>query len=255
MRSMLLKVCLPALLLGLAAPVAAQNLGESEILVTGSRIPQANLTSTSPVSVLGYSRPPAIGLKRTADFAVQFVTITGDTRDEQKRRDEIFDMVKRAIELAGRRDGIELSTGTLVVEPLTLGNYRNLPLGDEDEDEDYRPDTDSVSFIVKTPLSAGTDSKAALERINAFIKAVPAVGRAELNTNGDLTLSVVGPDKYRGEIIDKVAADARATAARLGPSYAVVANGLDRPVEWTRASLTEVYLYVPYSYSVTPVIP
>ena len=256
MRYMLRNACLPALLLGLAAPAAAQNLGESEILVTGSRIPQPNLTSTTPVSVLGYSaRPPAIGLKRTADFAVQFVTITGDTRDEQKRRDEIFDMVRRAIELAGRRDGIELSTGTLVVEPLTLGNYRNLPLGDEDEDEDYRPDTDSVSFIVKTPLSAGSDSKAALERINAFIKAVPPVGRAELKTNGDLTLSVVGPDKYRGEIIDKVAADARATAARLGPNYAVNADGLDRSVEWTRASLTEVYLYVPYSYSVTPVIP
>ncbi len=250
MRSIFRKACLPALLLGLAAPAAAQNLGESEIVVTGSRISSPGYGT--PVVV----RPPAIGLKRTADFAVQYVTITGDTRDEQKRRDEIFDMVRRAIELAARRDGIELSTGTLVVEPLTLDNYRNLSLGEEDEDEDdYRPDTDSVSFIVKTRLAAGMDSKAALERINAFIKAVPAVGRAELKTEGDLTLSVVGPDKHRGEIIDLVAADARATAARLGPAYAVVANGLDRPVEWTRASLTEVYLYVPYNYSVTPVLP
>ena len=248
MRSMR-KAFLTALLAGFAAPAAAQNLGESEIVVTGSRISSPGYGT--PVVV----RPPAIGLKRTADFAVQYVSITGDTRDEQKRRDEIFDMVRRAIELAGRRGGIELSTGTLVVEPLTLANYRNLSLGDDedDEDEDYRPDTDSVSFLIKTPLTAGMDSKAALERINAFIKAVPPVGRAEMKTNGDLTLSVVGPDKYRGEIIDLVAADARATAARLGPAYAVTANGLDRPVEWTRASLTEVYLYVPYSYSVTPV--
>lgn len=251
---MLRFLCL-ALMLAAASPAAAQNIGQSEVIVTGSRIPRANINSTEPVSVLGYSEPPVIGLTRVADFAVQYVTITGDTRDETKRRDEIFDMVRRAIELAGRRDGIELSTGTLVVEPLTLANYRNLDLGDEDEDEDYRPDTDSVSFIVKTRLAAGMNSKAALERITAFIKAVPAVGRAELKTEGDLTLSVVGPDKYRGEIIDLVANDARATAARLGPTYAVEANGLDRPVEWTRASLTEVYLYVPYSYSVTRVIP
>lgn len=250
MRHMILKAAIAASAIGIAPPAAAQNLGESEIVVTGSRI--ASPGYGQPVMI----RPPAIGLKRTADFAVQYVTITGDTRDEQKRRDEIFEMVKRAIELAGRREGIELSTGTLVVEPLTLSNYRNLSLGDEDEDDDdYRPDTDSVSFIVKTRLSAGMDAKAALERIEAFVKAVPAVGRAELKTNGELTLSVVGPDKYRGEIIDRVAADARATAARLGANYAVTANGLDRPVEWTRASLTEVYLYVPYSYSVTPVIP
>ncbi|MGZ8998740.1 MAG: hypothetical protein ACXW2T_07790, partial [Allosphingosinicella sp.] len=209
--------------------------------------------------IRGYSgqpepqRPPAIGLKRTADFAVQYVTINGDTREEKQRRDEIFNMVKGAIELAARREGIELSTGTLVVEPLTLANYRNLPLGEQDEDDDdYREDTDQVSFMVKTRLNAGMDAKAALERIAAFVKEVRTVGRAQMKTEGELTLSVVGPDKYRGEIVDLVAADARATAARVGPDYAVTANGLDRPVEWTRASLTEVYLYVPYNYSVSP---
>lgn len=228
-----------------AAPAAAQNIGDQEIIVTGTRIAAPG----------GQARPPAIGLKRTADFAVQYVSITGDTREEQKRRDEIFAMVRKAIELAGRREGIELATGTLVVEPLTLDNYRDLPLGDEDDDEDYdydnRPDTDRIRFLVKTRLGAGTDSRAALERIAAFIKAVPAVGRAEMEPDGDLTLSVVGPDQYRGEIVERVATDARATAARLGADYAVTATGLDRPVEWTRASLTEVFLYVPYSYSVT----
>ena len=73
-----------------------------------------------------------------------------------------------------------------------------------------------------------------------------------MEKDGDLTLSVVGPDQYRDAIVDRVAADAKAMAARLGPAYAVHANGLDRPVEWSRASLTEVYLYVPYSYSVVP---
>ncbi len=253
MRSFVRKACIPALLALLAGPAAAQNLGEAEIVVTGTRIPQANLSSRSPVTVLGMDRPPAVGLKRTADFAVQYVSIVGDTRDEQKRQDEILAMVKGAIELAARREGIELSTGTLVVEPLTLANYRNLQFEDADEDDDdYRPDTNQVSFLVKTRLSAGMDAKAALERITAFVKAVPAVGRAEIKTVGDLTLSVVGPDKYRGQIVDLVAADARATAARVGPDYAVTANGLDRPVEWTRASLTEVYLYVPYTYSVSP---
>ena len=36
-----------------------------------------------------------------------------------------------------------------------------------------------------------------------------------------------------------------------GADSAVV-GGLDRPVEWSRASLTEVFLYVPYTYVVVP---
>jgi hypothetical protein len=134
----------------------------------------------------------------------------------------------------------------MVVEPLTLTNYRNLPL-----QNDGRPDSERTSFLIKTRLS-GVDAKAALERIHNFIKSVPTVGRAELKPQGELTLSVVGPDQYRGQIIDLVAADARQTAAKLGQDYAVQAKGLDRPVEWSRASLTEVFLYVPYAYDVLP---
>lgn len=238
---------LPALLLAaLAAPAAAQNIGDSEIMVTGSRIARPGL---DPIETVETIRPPAIGMKRLADFAIQQVTIVGDTRDEAKRRDEIFAMVRKAIELAGRRGGIELATGQLVVEPLTLANYRNLEI----EEDDERDDVEQVSFLVKTRLAAGMDAKAALERIEAFVKAVPAVGRAEMEKDGDLTLSVVGPDQYRAAIVDLVAADARAMAARLGPAYAVHADGLDQAVLWSRASLTEVYLYVPYRYSIVPV--
>ena len=223
------------LLLATSAPALAQDLNSSEVIVT------ANRRSSSD-----YATMPLIGLRRTADFAVQYVSIAGDTREMPQRREEIFAMVRGAIELAARR-GVELATGTMVVEPLTLENYRNLPLFN-----DGRPDTDRVNFIVKTRLAAAGDTKAALERIEAFVKAVPAVGRAQMTASGGLTLSVVGPDQYRGQIVDLVAADARATAARLGPDYAVEARGLDRPVEWARATLTEVFLYVPYSYTVVP---
>lgn len=229
-------ICLALLLLAPAAAFAQESDGSEEIMVTGMRIGRDD----------DDERLPVVGLKRTADFAVQQVSVIGDTRDEQKRRDEIVAMIRGAIELAGRRGDIDLATGSTSVEPLTLANYRNLPLI-----SDGRPDTDRATFLIKTKLT-GTDAKAALDRIAAFIKAVPTVGRAEMRAAGDLTLSIVGPDQYRGQIVDLVAADARETAARLGPDYAVEASGLDRPVEWSRASLTEVFLYVPYRYTVVP---
>jgi hypothetical protein len=221
-----------------ADPVPVLAMGGEEIIVTGTRR-EAD----------GYDASiPAVGLRRLADYAVQEVRVTGDTRDQAKRRNEIYEMIRGAIALAAKRPGIELATGEMIVEPLTAANYRNLALTG-----DGRPDAERTTFLLKTKLGPGVDAKAALDRIAAFIKEVPTVGRAEMKENDDLTLSVVNPDQYRGQIVDLVAADARATAAKLGPDYGVDAKGLDRPVEWSRASLTEVFLYVPYTYSVVPV--
>lgn len=231
------------LVLGLAAallliePALGQGVGGDEVIVTAKRREADDYDASVPV----------IGLRRTADFAVQEVVVSGDTRDPAKRHAEIYETIKGAIALAAKRGGIELATGEMVVEPLTLANYRNLTLKN-----DGRPDSDRTSFLIKTRLAVGMDAKGALDRITAFIKAVQPVGRAELKENDDLTLSVVNPDQYRSQIIDLVAADARTTAQKLGPEYAVEAKGLDRPVEWSRASLTEVFLYVPYSYSIVP---
>lgn len=230
--------CVPAiLLLAMPLPVVAQSSDFSEIIVTAQRRQSDDYDE----------RIPTIGLRRVADYAVQEVSIAGDTRDEAKRRDEIFAMVRAALELAAKRGNIELATGEMIVEPLTLANYRNLPLKN-----DGRPDTGRTTFLVKTKLSANSDAKAALDRIASFIKDVPAVGRAEMKAVDDLTLSVVRPDSYRGAIIELVAADAKQTAAKMGADYAVEAEGFDRPVEWSRAGLTEVFLYIPYRYRVIP---
>jgi hypothetical protein len=223
-------------LMFLPAPALAQDPGMNEVIVTGSRINRDEE---------GGGRP-AIGLRRTADFAVMYVTIAGDTREIERRREEILSMVHNAIELA-QRSGVELATGDFIVEPLTLANYRNLSMNN-----DGRPDTDRVTFLVKTRLGADTDAATALQRIDRFVTAVPAAGRAEIRRIGELTLSVVAPDQYRDQILELVAADSRATAARFGPDYAVEARGLDRPVEWMRASLTDVFLYLPYNIVVRP---
>lgn len=225
-------------LLATAAPALAQ-----EVVVTGARrgaYLNAMDTGGSP------SARPIINLKRTADFAVQIVRIVGDTRETEKRREEIYAMIEGAIRLAGTH-GVELSVGDYIVEPLTMANYKNLPLTNAG-----RSDTDAVTFLVKAKLVPGMDSKTALERITKYIKAVPAVGRAEMIPLGNMTLSVISPDQYRTQIIDLIAADAAAMAAKFGPDYGVDVTGLDRPVEWARASLTEVFLYLPSAYTVRP---
>lgn len=214
---------------------AAVSVGSQEIVVTGTRR-----------EVEGYdSSMPSVGLKRVADFAIQPVAVTGDTRDSVLRHEEMYQTIRRAIELAGSH-GVQLAVGEIVVEPLTLANYRDLTF-----DADSRPDTNRVQILVKSSLS-GADAREATARIERFIKAVRPVGRALVVHNGDLSLSVVAPDQYRAEIVRTIAADAAAMAAKFGPDYAVEVRGLNRPVDWTRASLTEVFLYVPYDLVIRP---
>ena len=214
-------------------PVTA--IGHEEIIVTGTRREVDNYDSQSP----------AVGLRRVADFAVQPIKVTGDTRDADLRHQEIYETIARAIQLANSH-GVQLAFGDVVVEPLTLANYRSLTL-----DKDDRPDTNKVELLVKARLS-GTDARDATARIDRFLKAVKPAGRTLIDTNEDMTLSVVAPDQYRGEIGKTIALDAAAMAAKFGPEYAVEVRGLSRPVEWSRASLTEVFLYVPYELVIRP---
>ena len=231
-RQMIAAACL----LLAAAPAGAQDQQSAEVVVTGSRIEQDV-----------YSRDmPAVGLRRTADFLVQDVMIRGDTRDQKQRREEIRAMLVKAIQLA-KQHGVELAFGDYILPPLTLANVDDIAIA-----QDNRPDSEKIGFLVKAPLGGTETGAAAQERIEAYVKAVPEGGRAQMEEAGDATLSVVGPDSYRMQIADKIAEDARALAARVGDGYAVEIEGLNMPVQWARSSPSEVMLYIPYKLTEVP---
>lgn len=230
--------------LAAAWPVQAQDINEGEVVVTGSRSRQVYMdprTNRAIEAAEDASGLPSVGLRRRADFALLPVVVAGDTREREQRREEILTMVRSALASAGR-SGIELAIGDFFVVPLTTGNYRTLAfLGDG------RPDSERVAFFLKTRLGASADeANQAITRLEQFIASVPKAGRAEMRAGGPLTLSIVAPDQYRGRLLDLVAEDARAIAARFGPDQKVEAHGLDRPVEWRRAGSTEVFLYIPH---------
>lgn len=228
----------------LPVQVFAQDINSGEVVVTGTRARQTYMdprTNRAIETAEDASSLPSVGLRRRADFALLPVIVAGDTRERDQRREEILTMVRSALDLA-RRSGIELAVGDFFVVPLTPENYRTLAfLGDG------RPDSERVVFFVKTRLGASADeANQAVTRLEQFVRSVPAAGRAEMRAAGALTLSIVAPDQYRSQILDMVAQDARAIAGRFGPQQQVEAHGLDRPVEWRRAGVTEVFLYIPH---------
>jgi hypothetical protein len=244
MRKFLIGLAAAGVLAGVT-PACAQD-GSEEVVVTGMRMlnPDGN---RDHVVEIASSTPAAIQmLRRTADFAIQQVMVISDTTDEDEAHAEVYAMTRKAIDIAGGQ-GVLLATGELVVEPLTAGNFKELKIGEDDDSNG-----EQLKFLVKVPLAPGIDAKTALARIDKFIKAVPAVGRAEIKAYSELTLSVVNPEQYRGAIIDLVAKDTSNTSGRFGTGYGVEVTGLDKPVQWKRASLTEVQLFLPSNSTVRP---
>lgn len=222
-------------LLGGAAPLAAQanNAGDlGEVVVTAQRASQPFYQQQRPV----------VGLRRQADSAVQMIQIASDSRDEAERKREIQAMVAVALDRASAA-GLELVTGNFELVPVTKTNAKDLPYQGAG-----RPDTSRVLIMIKAKL-AGT-RLATQQRIDGFVKGVPKSGRGSIETYGGLNLTIVNPDQYRDQIVKLVAEHASRYAAMFGPDYRVAVSGIDGQVQWSQVSGTEVFLYVPYSYSI-----
>lgn len=227
----------PLLAVILGCAIAAPALAQDEVVVTGSKRGGGEMAS----QVAG------VGVKRRADFAVQRVTIYGDTRDKAMRRAEILATVKNAID-AGAKRGVALAYGDSVIRPLTLANYATKLSFTED---DSRNDAEQVSFIIKRPLKDG-DAFAALDRLSSFIKAVPLSGRAVIEPDGEAGVSIVDPGQYRAQVIAAIAADATASAKLFGEDYAAQVSSLAQPVRWVLTGPTEVLLYIQYDLQIVP---
>jgi hypothetical protein len=244
-----------------AGPARAQDDGASEIIVTASRI-------TAPGGVVIESRPPVIGLKRQADSAVRNIEIVSDSREADMRKREVLAMLLAALDRA-KGAGLSLVTGQLEVVEVTRDNWRDqFPAlagkadadaddeDDDDEDDDGKPkpgfeddgSNATVRLKVKTRLDGSIGNAQA--KITAFVKAVPATGRSQIAQKGGLALTIINPDQYRDEIYRRIAAGAQHAVGFYGADYGVQVTGLDREVAWKQVSNTEVFLYIPYGFTV-----
>lgn len=271
---------LALLALALAAPPAllAQDdggdpLGGAEIIVTGSMITPRTPPVTTMLPYL--DRRPLVGLRRQADGAVRVIEIQSDSRDADLRKREVTAMLMAALDLA-KREGLTLVTGQYEIREVTRENWRDLfpalagkadasQLEDEDDDDNYDDDengkvppgfeddgeTTVIRLKVRTALTGSIDD--ALMRISAFANKVPATGRSVIAQKGRLALTLKNPEQYRDEIYRRIAAAAKHAQDFYGPDYGVSVTGLDREIAWEQVSNTELFLYIPYTFTISRV--
>jgi hypothetical protein len=209
------------------APAWAQL---EEVVVTGQRI-----------SGEDYSGIPAVVLTRRADFLVQRVQLSNDTRAEAARVKELQQTIRDMVSDAAKRPGIALSYGDEFLIPISTNavEVELVPGGS-------RPDTSRASIYVKMALGEKDDVPAAIAALKAFIRKARVAGRTEIMPEGDVGLSLVTPEKYRYEIIARITEDARKLRQTVGAQCRIQMSGLSNRVSWQRSDVSELTLYIPY---------
>ncbi len=187
---------------------------------------------------------PVIGLRRRADGAVMTLYIASDTREAGPRIAEIHSAMVTALDKAAAA-GLEVVAGGTPLFKVTRENYKSLPLLGAG-----RVDTNQLQVLVKAPLQ-GT-AQATQARLAAFIAGLKGSGRVTISTPGGISLTVIDPDQYRDGIVAAVAGDARKMAAAFGPDFTYSVTGIDGQIVWSQVSASEVFLYIPYRYTIVP---
>lgn len=186
---------------------------------------------------------PPITIRKVADFLLLQVELVNDTRDADKRRDELYETVKGIIGAASRVKSLEISTREMT---LSLQNYQVRLDGKTD-----KADTSTVELLFKVPLGPNDDVVALTAQLRQFSRQVKVVGRTEIFP-GEIGISVKTPERFRYEVVEQIAGDVQKMKQLFGASFDILVKGLDQRLHWRRASVSELELYLPYSYDVLP---
>lgn len=189
---------------------------------------------------------PGVTLVERADHLVTKVKVTCDTRDPVRRKEELRQTLRDMIAQAKASGSISLGIGDEVLYEFTEESV------DKTIVADARADTSDASVVIRTELSKTDTYEAATKRILEFILHTPKSGRTEILNNESYNLGLMKPERYRAELVGKIADDSKRTAALFGTGYQVRIEGLQHAVQWFQSGKLDLSLYIPYSLVISP---
>jgi hypothetical protein len=195
----------------------------------------------------GYSgEAPGVTVVERADHLVTKVRVTCDTRDAGRREDELRQTLKDMITEAKRTNSISLSTGDEI-----LYDFKESTI-DKVITADARSDTSNAYVVIRTELSKSDSFESATQRIRDFVAHTPKNGRTEIMLDQAFNLGLMRPERYRDELIAKIADDSKHLAAMFGPAYQVHIEGLQHAIQWYQSGQLDLSLYIPYGLVIAP---
>ena len=131
---------------------------------------------------------------------------------------------------------------------MSLDNYK-----EKLREADQRADTMFGDILLKVPISEGDDVGKLTDELRTFAAKIHVVGRTEVFP-AQIGVSIVDPEKYRYELLDKIAQDLRTVKNIFGEDYRIAISGLDQRISWERTNVSEVELYIDYKFMLLPLV-
>jgi len=203
------------------------------VVVTGSRI--------------GYdSEAPNVTLPQRADHLVTKVRVVCDTRDLDKRKEELRQTLRGMIGEASRTNSISLSVGDELLVDFTEKMLDKVIIPDS------KADTSDAYVVIRTELTKDDTFDGATQRIKDFVVKTSKAGRTEILIDEKFNLGLIKPERYRAELIARIAEDTKRIAQTFGADYTPRVDGLQRPIQWYQSGPLDLALYIPYGVVVAP---
>jgi len=229
------KLLAAPLLIGVLTCFAFEASAQVEtVIVTGSRVREDAENS------------PHVTVSARADHLVTKVRVVCDTRDTTKRKEELRETLRSMIATAQRTTSISLSVGEDVLVPFTADMLDKVIVPDS------KPETSDAYVVIRTELSKGDTFDGATDRIRKFVAETAKAGRTEVLIEQSFNLGIMDPERYRAELISKIAADAKDIAALFGPNYDARLDGMQHTIEWYQTGPLDLALYLPYRLAIAP---
>jgi hypothetical protein len=194
----------------------------------------------------GYDEMPAVTVTKQADFLVQNIRLLNDSRSPDLRKTEILSTIENLLTRAKAMKGMALSYGQGFLEPINLDD-ESLQLIEDRQ----RTDTSYVDIYAKVALDSNRSTKAQIGDLREFVSGVQKAGRTEIIPLGDIGLSIVGPEQYRYEIIQKIAGENAKIIEAMRADCEVSISGLEGRVQWERTSVSELTLYIRHGMEIS----
>ncbi len=117
---------------------------------------------------------------------------------------------------------------------------------------DSRADTSDAYVVIRTELTKDDTFDGATQRIKDFVARTPKAGRTEILNEQAFNLGIARTERYRPELIRKIADESKQTALLFGPNYDLRIEGMQRTIQWYQSGPLDLALYIPYTLTIAP---
>lgn len=185
------------------------------------------------------AKSTATSLIKKADYLSVPLTISSKQKDPSERFSEIRKAQDLIVSQALNHPGLLVHKGTITLSPRPMSKLSSYSSGGSSK----------ARFHLLTKLKKNEDVYESAIRIRQFIAAIEMPGKST-HALGQMQLTVDNPERYRKELLEKIAADVAFLKTAVGAKGKAFIKGLERPVLVRQIDDRNVELFIHYELTI-----